>query len=122
MNVILRAVAAAWVVLAAATPVVCDASVLWVGESKGVIKLATTDGSVLFEIPGEGVSELAVDDLNGRLWTYGDKRLKAYSSGGALRASVRLPNLRRRAGRAVMVVAADGLWFAAANRLYKFDH
>lgn len=61
------------------------ASALWIAESKGVIKVATADGTILFEIPdAEGIDGVAVDNEHGRVWTWGNRRLKAYSANGVI--------------------------------------
>jgi RHS repeat-associated protein len=61
------------------------AGALWVAESDGVLKLATADGSVLFEIgDAEAVQALALDEQRGLLWAYGDDTLSAYAFDGTL--------------------------------------
>ncbi|HEX9803754.1 MAG TPA: Ig-like domain-containing protein, partial [Gammaproteobacteria bacterium] len=61
------------------------AGALWVAESDGVLKLATADGSVLFEIgDADAVQALALDEQRGLLWAYGDDTLSAYAFDGTL--------------------------------------
>ena len=58
---------------------------LWVAETDGILKLATADGTVLFEIGSTvNVKELAVDEKRGVVWTYGKKQLTAYAFDGTV--------------------------------------
>ena len=62
---------------------------LWVGQSDGVLKIATADGRVLFEIESDTVVEtVSVDEVHGKLWIYGCNRLLAYGFDGSLLTSV----------------------------------
>ncbi|HEY3525780.1 MAG TPA: hypothetical protein VGK47_06265, partial [Nitrososphaeraceae archaeon] len=66
------------------------ATALWIAESKGVIKVATADGAILFEIPdAKGIDSVAIDSSNSRVWTWGNQRLKAYSANGLLQINER---------------------------------
>ncbi len=58
---------------------------LWVAETDGILKLATTDGTILFEIGSTvNVKELALDEKRGVVWTYGKKQLTAYAFDGTV--------------------------------------
>ena len=62
---------------------------LWVGQSDGVLKIATADGRVLFEIESDtDVETVSVDEVHGKLWIYGCNRLLAYGFDGSLLTSV----------------------------------
>lgn len=62
---------------------------LWVAGSDGIVKLATADGTILFEIPeAEDVRAVAVDAQRGILWAYSQGTLYAYSFNGTLLRSV----------------------------------
>lgn len=72
---------------ASATTVANDNYVgaLWVAQSDGVLKLATADGSVLFEIDNaEDIAALALDQKRGVLWAYGRETLTAYAFDGTV--------------------------------------
>jgi RHS repeat-associated protein len=98
------------------------ASALWIAESKGVIKVATADGTILFEIPdAKGIDSVAVDDAKGRVWTYGDQRLKAYSANGVLEISRQISSLPRKDTPVDMLADGAGLWLAIGKDLFRFD-
>jgi hypothetical protein len=60
-------------------------SAVWVAETDGVLKLAASDGSVLFEVgSSESIDALALDEKRGLLWTYGSGTLSAYTFDGTL--------------------------------------
>lgn len=62
---------------------------LWVAESDGVLKIATADGRVLFEIPNaDNIETIAVDDVRTTLWGYGCGFLNAYDFDGVHYISV----------------------------------
>ncbi len=67
---------------------------LWVAESGGVLKLATTDGHLILEI-GDVASAraIAVDHRRNSIWFYASRTLYSYSFGGAKQLSVSLTNL-----------------------------
>ncbi len=61
------------------------AGALWVAESDGILKLATADGEVLFEIGDvEDVQQLALDENHGVLWAYGKDQLTAFAFDGSV--------------------------------------
>ncbi len=70
---------------AATTPDNDYVGALWVAESDGILKLATADGSVLFEIGNvEDVQELALDETHGILWAYGKAQLTTFTFDGTV--------------------------------------
>jgi len=74
---------------AAVSPHTDHVGALWVGQSDGVLKIATADGRVLFEIESDtAVETVSVDEVHGKLWIYGCNRLSAYGFDGSLLTSV----------------------------------
>lgn len=58
---------------------------LWVAESDGILKLATADGEILFEIgDAKDVQALSLDESYGVLWAYGNNLLTSYSFDGTV--------------------------------------
>lgn len=99
-----------------------SASALWIAESKGVIKVATSDGAILFEIPdAKGVEGVAVDNANGQVWTYGDERLKAYSANGVIEINERHASLPNKDKPVDMLADSEGVWLAIDKELFRFD-
>ena len=94
--------------------------ILWLAESKGLLKLAAFDGSLLFEIPiYKGVDNVAVDPESGDVWSHNKKRLRAHSSEGTLRVDELTP---LKGGKLTdMVVGGGGLWLAQKKALFQFD-
>ncbi len=61
---------------------------LWVAESGGILKLATADGTVLFEIGDvKDIEALALDDTHGVLWSYGRGLLTRFAFNGSITGS-----------------------------------
>ncbi|HEY0557452.1 MAG TPA: hypothetical protein VGG20_24565, partial [Thermoanaerobaculia bacterium] len=67
---------------------------LWVAESGGVLKLATTDGHLILQI-GDTASAraIAVDHRRNSIWFYASRTLYCYSLSGAKQLSMPLANL-----------------------------
>lgn len=64
---------------------------VWVAESDGILKVATADGTILFEIPDAvGTRVVAVDTQRGVLWAYGKNHLSAFDFAGTMRVRVPL--------------------------------
>ncbi|MGH8480081.1 MAG: hypothetical protein ACREXK_10995, partial [Gammaproteobacteria bacterium] len=56
---------------------------LWIAESSRGLKVALSDGRVLFEIPDSGrIEALIINDEAAVLWAYGEGRLFAYDFSG----------------------------------------
>ncbi len=73
---------------AATTPDNDYVGALWVAESDGVLKLATADGTVLFEIGDvKDIEALALDDTHGVLWSYGRGLLTRFAFNGSITGS-----------------------------------
>lgn len=123
---------------------------LWVAESDGILKLATSNGEILFEIgDADEVQTLAIDETRGVLWSYGRNELRQFAFDGTLTGQYDIgcerPRWRREPGRgeyrhwdrdreqhrcreargetAVMVVDPnDGaLWLSRGHRLQHYD-
>jgi RHS repeat-associated protein len=94
---------------------------VWVAESKGVLKLAASDGRTLCELPDRhGADSVAVDERGAVLWTYGDDHLRAYSFACALLSDTRVDLHDRNALLAVH--QGDGsVWIGAQRRLLHVD-
>jgi hypothetical protein len=98
------------------------ASALWIAESKGVIKVATADGAILFEIPdANGVDGVAVDNSHNRVWTWGEQRLKAYSANGVIQINQLHSTLPRKGRPVDMLADSAGVWLAIDKELFRFD-
>ncbi|MBI2875537.1 MAG: hypothetical protein HYY20_01500, partial [Candidatus Tectomicrobia bacterium] len=66
---------------------------LWIAKSDGILKVATTDATVLLEIvEARNVRALAVDEQRGLLWAYGRGILRAYGFNGEPLLSVFIPS------------------------------
>ncbi|HEX7026767.1 MAG TPA: Ig-like domain-containing protein, partial [Gammaproteobacteria bacterium] len=99
---------------------------LWIAESEGALKIAGETGEIVFEIPeAGGVEGIAVDDDNGRVWTFGDDKhqrwLKAYDGDGHLQVDVSTPQIHKQTRLGEMLADADGVWLAAGRDLYRYD-
>ncbi|MCU7806000.1 MAG: hypothetical protein KZQ96_22720 [Candidatus Thiodiazotropha sp. (ex Lucinoma borealis)] len=67
---------------------------LWIAESTGVIKIATSDGTVILEIKDAGDSQVvSVDQQHARLWIYGSNTLRSYSFDGALQTQTQVSSI-----------------------------
>ncbi|HEY3487024.1 MAG TPA: hypothetical protein VGL10_03065, partial [Gammaproteobacteria bacterium] len=99
-----------------------SATALWIAESKGVIKVATADGAILFEIPdAKGIDSVAIDSSNSRVWTWGNQRLKAYSANGLLQINERHHSLPDNGKPVDMLADTTGVWLAIDKELFRFD-
>lgn len=110
---------------------------LWVSKLDKVLKLDTTTGTVLFELPNaRTVLALAVDEVRGVVWTYDLVNLTAYSFNGALLRQTSVPppspvvllsDLSGVPGRlplstALHVDAATGaVWLGVQKTLYRYN-
>ncbi len=97
---------------------------LWVAESNGVLKLATSDGSVLFEIGNAvDVQAIALDEQRGLLWAYGDAALSAYAFNGTLIAQQYNSEAKGNASTAVLAVSpSDGsVWLGRGSEVLHFS-
>lgn len=103
---------------------------LWVGETNGVLKVATADGKVLFEIPHAGdVRAVTVDARQGNVWAVADGKLTSYSPDGEVLLTAALPADDKRATKsgngdqqhlALAVDTEDGaVWLAQQQSLYR---
>src|SRR5688572_3945028 len=98
------------------------ASALWIAESKGVIKVATADGAILFEIPdASGVDGVAVDNSHNQVCTWGQQRLKAYSANGVIQINEPHTTLPRKDKPVDMLADSQGVWLAVDKELFRFD-
>jgi RHS repeat-associated protein len=95
---------------------------LWVAESKGVLKIGTADGSLLFEIAdAQNVRTVAVDERRQAVWLYAGSTLYCYSFDGLrlLAVPMNLPN----PVRADLSVREDdgSVWLGVAQELRSFS-
>lgn len=96
---------------------------LWVVGTDGIVKLATADGTVLFEIPAvEDVRAAAIDDQRGVIWTFGQSTLHAYDFQGTLLRSAPVPEADDDAHLALTATSHDGsVWLGLHTTLFHFD-
>ena len=65
---------------------------LWVATSREILKVAVSDGTILFKVPDtEKVRAVAVDQRGSVVWAYGYKTLSAYAFNGEALFSVSVP-------------------------------
>ena len=102
---------------------------LWVAESSGVLKAATADGSVLFEITSVGdTNAIAVDQQRGRVWAHSGGTLRQFDFSGQelITIDVALASGDSSFGPSQVVdVTVDlsngNVWLAASDSVYRFD-
>jgi len=105
-------------------------SALWIAETEGALKVATSDGATLFEIPAAGNSNaIGVDEHRGLAWVHGNGLLHAYDFSGTEILSINIQNVITSGNFQASKVAGievnpmDGMvWLAAGNELYRFGH
>ena len=91
------------------------ANSLWVGEEKGVLKLASSSGDLLLEIPGVNtLRAVQVDMRRETLWVYGEKALLAYDFTGRALFTVPL-HATASVHAAIAVSPGDGAVWVATN-------
>lgn len=116
-----------------------EVNALWVAESGGTLKVATADGTVLFEIANpEPVRAVAVDPQRSQLWASTSTTLYVYQLDGTPVTNTPLPDLSSGHGggghhggggmghtHTESVMAVDELtgevWLAIDYHLLKFD-
>ncbi len=101
-----------------------QAGFLWIGESRGILNIATDSAELRFEIPHPlGISGLAVNDVNGDLWAYGKKELHRYSRQGEPLTSASTLASTQGADPTDLVVdgLSGNLWMAIKRDLYRFN-
>jgi len=100
------------------------AGFLWIAESGGVLNIATDSGELRFEIQTTlGTSALAVNDYNGDVWAYGNRRLLGFDRSGTLRTDVETPVPIHGGDPADLIVdgGSGTLWLAIKRDLYRYD-
>ena len=104
------------------------ADALWIAESSRGLKVALSDGRVLFEIPDTGrIEALIVNEEAAVLWAYGEGQLLSFDFGGRRLltrpiASKRTPHARGPKRAHLALNPLDGsLWLGVGQRLYHFD-
>lgn len=109
----------------AATEINSDyAGALWVAKTDGVLKLATADGHVLFEISdADNAQAMAIDEQRGRLWFYGNNVLSAYTFNGRLITSHRNnPPIANSSSAFLAVTPVDGsVWLGSGNNVVHYS-
>jgi RHS repeat-associated protein len=95
---------------------------LWIAETGGLLKVATADGDLLFEISGLGeVRAVAVDDRRGMVWLYAERTLRAYGFDGEAQLSIPVSSPNS-AHAALTVNAEDGsVWLGTGKDLWSFS-
>ena len=69
---------------------------LWVAHSRDTVKLDAATGRTLLALGSRGeVRTLLVDPVRARLWTYGERLLRAFALDGTPQLTIRLPRDRR---------------------------
>ena len=95
---------------------------LWVAESEGVLKVATVDGVIQFEIPvAEGVDTLTIDEDSGRVWTFGSKTLRAFEADGTAVVDVLISSIKETDNASGLEVNAERVWLSVKKQLLVFD-
>lgn len=109
---------------------------LWLGTSQGLRKLALQDLSLVLEVADSSETRaLVVDELNGRVWAYGNGALNAFGLGGRRLLDIPVPvNEREDEGQdddceaesaacAVLVLdpADSSVWLAVGKSLYRYS-
>jgi len=104
------------------------ADALWIAESSRGLKVALSDGRVLFEIPDTGrIEALIVNKEAAVLWAYGEGQLLSYDFAGRRLLAVPIDaegaDRHGRSKRAHLALnPLDGsLWLGVGQRLYHFD-
>ncbi|HEY0720733.1 MAG TPA: hypothetical protein VGE50_05720, partial [Gammaproteobacteria bacterium] len=100
------------------------AGALWVAKSDGILKLATANGHVLFEISDASDAQaMAIDERRGRLWLYGNGLLSAYAFDGKLITSHRDLSSQGQSSLATLTVSpTDGsVWLGSGNRVVHYS-
>lgn len=97
---------------------------LWIAQSNGLLNVATDSGELRFEIPqSSALAAVAVNDVTGDVWAYGNKELLAWSRLGQPLVRVATPPSTHGGDPVDLVVDARGnnLWMAVKRDLYRFD-
>lgn len=100
---------------------------LWVAESEGILKVATTDGRILFEVGDIGdVEAVAVDEYRGQLWAYSSGVLHVVGFDGEQKFQLTDNELSLPKGNtkvsSLTVDESDGsVWMGAEKQLLHLD-
>jgi RHS repeat-associated protein len=99
---------------------------IWIGETGGIVKVSSPEGSVASRISGiKSVRALAIDEVNGRLWALGQGKLYAYGFDGTQFFGVPIDTgeLEEIFGRPTLVVDSSKgeVWLGAGKKLYRID-
>ena len=95
---------------------------LWVGETQGALRIATSDGALLGEIPEVGhVRALGVDPVGERVWLYSSNTLYAYALDGTQQIAANVPGLPLTTPAMAVDPVAGSVWIAGLTRLTGFD-
>ncbi len=95
---------------------------LWVAATRGVLKLATASGEILFEIKdARHVRVLAVDGHDGSLWTWGGRELRAFEADGRERLRTSTPAFALGPAQLAVDGVAGNVWLARGRQLDRYD-
>ncbi len=95
---------------------------LWVAATRGVLKLATASGEILFEIEdARHVRALAVDGHDGILWTWGGRELRAFEADGPERLRTSTPAFALGPAQLAVDGVAGNVWLARGRQLDRYD-
>lgn len=102
-------------------------SALWVAEDNGVLKVTTSNGNILFEIPDLGrVDSVATDGQRGRLWVATQTSIKVYNFAGEALFTLPTPFtvVSEAADNIMMLVDEDegSVWLTNQVELIKLDN
>jgi hypothetical protein len=119
-------IACLWLAVLGAAPALAQPSpdtlgVLWVGESEGVLKLGSSDGSLMAEITSvQNVGAVAVDEGNRLLWVFSEPDLHAFGLDGLPQFSVSLGASGTTAEMDVNPVD-ETVWLGVGSTLFHVD-